>query len=86
MSIELVSIKLYEQKAYDVNCKAGLYNRGAEVCNLFPYFYYRRAVVTKAPLRVQFLLTFGGRGEEQEALALLSKKGGWRVNRESAKV
>ena len=36
----------------------------------------RRAVVTKAPLRVQFLLTFGGRVGEQEALALLSKKGG----------
>ena len=33
---------------------------------------------TLAPLRVQFLLTFflGGRGEEQEALALLSKKEG----------
>ena len=39
----------------------------------------RHAVVTKAPLRVQFLLTYlGGRGEEQEALALLSKKGGGR--------
>ena len=36
----------------------------------------RRAVATKASLRVQFLLTFGGEGEEQEALALLSKKGG----------
>ena len=36
---------------------------------------FRRTVVTKAPLRVQFLLTFGGKvGEEQEALALLSKK------------
>ena len=36
----------------------------------------RHAVVTKAPLRVQFLVTYlGGRGEEQEALALLSKKG-----------
>ena len=35
-----------------------------------------RAIATKALLRVQFLLTFlGGRGEEQEALALLSKKG-----------
>ena len=39
----------------------------------------RRAVATKAPLRVQFLLTcFGGRGEEQEASALLSRKGGGR--------
>ena len=37
----------------------------------------RHAVKTKALLKVQFLLTFlGGRGEEQEALALLSKKGG----------
>ena len=37
----------------------------------------RHAVVTKAPLRVQFLLTYlGGRGEEQEASALLSKKKG----------
>ena len=37
----------------------------------------RRTVVTKAPLRVQFLLTFwGGGGEEQEASALLSKKWG----------
>ena len=36
----------------------------------------RGTVITKAPLRVQFLLTvFLGRGEEQEALALLSKKG-----------
>ena len=34
-------------------------------------------VKTKAPLRVQFLLTFlGGRGEEQEASALLSKNAG----------
>ena len=39
--------------------------------------WVRRAIATKAPLRVQFLLTFfGGRGEEQEASALLSKKGG----------
>ena len=40
----------------------------------------RRNVVTKALLRVQFLLTFLGRGglEEQEALALLSKKKGGR--------
>ena len=37
---------------------------------------FRRAVKTKAPLRVQFLPTFGGEGEEQEALALLSKKRG----------
>ena len=37
----------------------------------------RHAVVTKAPLRVQFLVTYlGGRGEEQEASALLSKIGG----------
>ena len=37
----------------------------------------RRAVEAKALLRVQFLLTFfGGRGEEQEASALLRKKGG----------
>ena len=36
----------------------------------------RRAIKAKAPLRVQFLLTFGGRGEEQEALDLLSKKKG----------
>ena len=38
----------------------------------------RRTVVTKAPLRVQFLPTFGGEGgrEEQEASALLSKKRG----------
>ena len=37
---------------------------------------FRRAVATKALLRVQFLLTFFGRegGEEQEALALLRKK------------
>ena len=35
----------------------------------------RRAVKTKTLLRVQFLLTYGGRGKEQEALALLSKKG-----------
>ena len=36
----------------------------------------RRNVVTKAPLRVQFLPALGWRGwEEQEALALLSKKG-----------
>ena len=35
----------------------------------------RRAVKTKAMLRVQFLLTFlGGGEEEQEASALLSKK------------
>ena len=35
----------------------------------------RRAVKTKALLRVQFLLTYGGgRGKEQEALALLRKK------------
>ena len=48
----------------------------------------RRTVVTKTPLRVQVLLTFweGGR-EEQEASALLSKKGGeGGVYRESAKV
>ena len=39
----------------------------------------RHAVTTKALLRVQFLLTFLGEGgEEQEALALLSKKGGGR--------
>ena len=39
--------------------------------------YLRRAVKIKALLRVHFLLTFfGGRGEEQEASALLSKKGG----------
>ena len=45
----------------------------------------RRVVKTKAPLRVQFLLTFlGGRGEEQEALALLGKKGGgWEGSIES---
>ena len=38
----------------------------------------RCAVKTKAPLRMQFLLTFflGGRGEEQEASALLSKNRG----------
>ena len=36
----------------------------------------RRAVATKAPLRVQFLLTFFGGGGE--ALALLSKKEGGR--------
>ena len=37
----------------------------------------RCAVATKALLRVQFLQTFcGGRGEEQEASVLLSKKGG----------
>ena len=37
----------------------------------------RCAVVRKALLRVQFLPTFfGGRGEEQEASALLSKKRG----------
>ena len=38
----------------------------------------RRTIVTKASLRVQFLLTFflGGGGEEQEASALLRKKGG----------
>ena len=34
----------------------------------------RRAVTTKAPLRVHFLLKFWG--EEQEASALLNKKGG----------
>ena len=33
-------------------------------------------LATEAPLRVQFLPTFGGRGEEQGASALLSKKGG----------
>ena len=38
----------------------------------------RRPVKAKAPLRVQLLLTFGGRGEEQEASALLSKKEGGR--------
>ena len=39
--------------------------------------FVRPTVVTKAPLKVQFLLTFfGGKGEEQEALALLCKKGG----------
>ena len=31
---------------------------------------------SSAPLRVQFLLTFWGGGEEQEASALLSKKRG----------
>ena len=36
----------------------------------------RHAVITKAPLRVQTF--FLGGGEEQEALALLSKKGGGR--------
>ena len=48
----------------------------------------RRAVKTKAPLRVQFLLTFlGGGGKEQEVSALLSKKEGeGGVYRESAKV
>ena len=47
----------------------------------------RRTVVTKALLRVQFLLTFGRRGEEQEASALLSKKRGeGGFYRESAKV
>ena len=35
----------------------------------------RRAVQIKPLLRVQFLLTLGGRGEEQETSALLSKKG-----------
>ena len=39
----------------------------------------RHNVVTKAPLRVQFLPTLGGRWwEEQEASALLSKNGGGR--------
>ena len=39
-------------------------------------FRIRGTVVTKASLRVQFLLALGGRGwEEQEALALLIKKG-----------
>ena len=33
-------------------------------------------LATEAPLRVQFLPTFGGRGEEQEASALLRKKRG----------
>ena len=48
---------------------------------------FRRTVVTKAPLRVQFLPTFGGvGGEEQEASALLRKKGRGRGLRESAKV
>ena len=39
---------------------------------------FRRDMATKALKRVQFLLTFfwGGEGEEQEASALLSKKGG----------
>ena len=48
----------------------------------------RRSIKTKALLRVQFLLILGGRwGEEQEALALLSEKGGeGGVYRESAKV
>ena len=42
-----------------------------------PFLLLWRAIATKAPLRVQFLLTFfGGRGEEQEASALLIKKGG----------
>ena len=49
--------------------------------------WFRRAVTTKAPLRVQFLLTFwGDGGEEQEASALLSKEGGGGIYRESAKV
>ena len=47
----------------------------------------RHAIKTKAPLRVQFLLTFfGGRGEEQEALALLSIKGKREGSIESEKV
>ena len=48
----------------------------------------RHAVKFKAPLRVQFLLPFFlGRGEEQEALAFLSKKEGeGGVYRVSAKV
>ena len=47
--------------------------------------WVRRAIATKALLRVQFLLTFfGGRGEEQEASALLRKKGEG-VYRESEK-
>ena len=50
---------------------------------------FRRAMATKALQRVQFLLTIflGEGGEEQEASALLSKKGGkGGVYIESAKV
>ena len=44
----------------------------------------RRTVVTKAPLRVQFLPALEGRGwEEQEASALLSKKRGREWSKES---
>ena len=42
---------------------------------------FRRAIKTKAPVRVQVLLTLEGGGvKEQEALALLSKKGGGRAS------
>ena len=38
----------------------------------------RRAVITIALLRVQFLLTFWGEGRRARSLALLRKKGGGR--------
>ena len=50
------------------------------VAKKIPQRFLEGSVKCKAPIRVQFLLTFfGGRGEEQEALDLLSKKKGvWR--------
>ena len=47
-------------------------------CHIYGQIFMivRRNVITKALLRVQFLPALGGRGwEEQEASALLSKKG-----------
>ena len=46
--------------------------------------YLLRCVIKiKTLLRVKFLLTLGGGGEEQEALALLRKKGGREGSMES---
>ena len=49
----------------------------------YEHVQFRRNVVTKAPLRVQFLPALGGRGWERgkaeaSSSALLSKKGGGR--------
>ena len=51
------------------------------------YNHGRRAVATKAPLRVHFLLTFiGGQGGKEQETAAVKERGEGGVYRESAKV